>query len=58
MKKRLNRVRRVEQGDRADPYPRTLQALAVANACNVIAERLTDLDTQHRDAVRVHGPAE
>ncbi len=54
----LNRVRRVEQGDRADPYPRTLQALAVANACNVIAERLTDLDTQHRDAVRVHGPAE
>lgn len=54
----LARVRRVEQSDRVDPYPQTLQALAVANACNVIAERLMDLDTQHREAVRIHGPAE
>lgn len=54
----LHRVRRSEQSDRPDPYPQTLQALAVANACNVIAERMTDLDVQHRDAVRVHGTAD
>ena len=45
-------------GDRADFYPRTLQALAVANACNVIAERLTGPRHPALARVRVHGPAE
>ena len=54
----LRHVREAEarEIEATDSYARTLQALAVANACNVIAERLQDLSTQHDDAVRIHGP--
>lgn len=54
----LRHVREAEakEIEATDSYARTLQALAVANACNVIAERLEDLSTQHDDAVRIHGP--
>jgi uncharacterized membrane protein YgaE (UPF0421/DUF939 family) len=54
----LRRVREAEAADDAGSYATTLQALAVTNACNMIAERLVDLATQHADAVRIHGPAE
>ncbi len=39
-----------------DTYAHTLQALAVANSCVVIADRLVDMATQHADAVRIHDP--
>lgn len=52
----LDAVRDAEEHDASQSFARTLKSLAVANACNVIAERLTDLATEHRDAVRIHGP--
>ena len=54
----LRRVRTAEVADVHETYSQTLQALAVANACNVIGERLVDLATQHADAVRIHGPSD
>jgi len=52
----LRRIRDAEAHQQPDSYSETLQVLAVANACNVIAVRLLDLSTQHDDAVRIHGP--
>lgn len=52
----LDAVRAAEQHDGSESFARILKSLAVANACNVVAERLTDLSTEHRDAVRIHGP--
>ena len=52
----LRRVRAAEAHEQPESYSETLQVLAVANACNMIAVRLLDLSTQHDDAVRIHGP--
>lgn len=52
----LGRIRDAEAHEQPDSYSETLQVLAVANACNVIATRLVDLSTEHDDAVRLHGP--
>ena len=54
----LQHVRAAEVTVLPDSYSQTLQALAVANACNVIGERLVDLAVQHEDAVRIHGPSD